>query len=346
MNKRTEILIHCAIWLYMLLAPLTFMRTYEHGWVLRYLCMTVAPLMTLAVFYAYYLSLYRLYMDHERRHRFFVITIVGLIALAIVLHLWNELTSDFVHPNRPAKPEQGPSWIRAMLFILHDVFNFAIAATIATALRLSQHWKQADLARKEAESARAEAELSNLRSQINPHFLLNTLNNIYALTAFDTDKAQSAVMELSKLLRHILYDFQQPSVELKDEAEFIKNYVNLMKIRLSSNVDVKMEVNIAEPTTQIAPLIFISLIENAFKHGVSPTQPSFVHIKLEQADNTISCSIDNSNHPKTEKDRSGHGIGLTQVERRLQLSYPDRYTWEKGIQEENNTYHSKITINL
>jgi len=329
----------------MLLAPLTFMRTFEHGWVLRYLCITVAPLLTLAVFYTYYLSLYRLYMDHERRQRFFVISVVGLIALAIVLHLWNELTNDFVHPRRLASPGQGPSWIRMTLFILHDVFNFAIAATIATALRLSQHWKQADLARKEAESARAEAELSNLRSQINPHFLLNTLNNIYALTAFDSEKAQKAVMELSKLLRHILYDYQQPTVKLEDEAEFIRNYVNLMKIRLSGNVDVKLETQLADPTTQIAPLIFISLIENSFKHGISPTQPSFIHINLHSDDKQVVCEINNSNFPKTEADRSGHGIGLTQVERRLQLAYPGKYTWEKGTQE-NNTYHSKITINL
>ncbi len=134
-----------------------------------------------------------------------------------------------------------------------------------------------EAARKEAERNRTEAELKNLRNQLNPHFLLNTLNNIYALIAFDTDKAQQAVQELSKLLRYVLYDNQQTYVPLGKETDFIRNYIELMRIRLSSNVQMTTQIDILpDSQTLIAPLIFISLIENAFKHGISPTERSFI----------------------------------------------------------------------
>ena len=110
----------------------------------------------------------------------------------------------------------------------------------------------------------------NLRNQLNPHFLLNTLNNIYALIAFDSDKAQQAVQELSKLLRYVLYDNQQTYVPLCKEVDFIRNYIELMRIRLSANVQMITKFDIQpDSQTLIAPLIFISLIENAFKHGIS-----------------------------------------------------------------------------
>ncbi len=123
-----------------------------------------------------------------------------------------------------------------------------------------------EAARKEAERNRAEAELKNLRNQLNPHFLLNTLNNIYALIAFDSDKAQQAVQELSKLLRYVLYDNQQTTFLSVKRSDFIRNYIELMRIRLSANVQMITKFDIQpDSQTLIAPLIFISLIENAFQ---------------------------------------------------------------------------------
>ena len=189
------------------------------------------------------------------------------------------------------------------------------------------------------------AELINLRQQVNPHFLLNTLNNIYALTAFDTEKAQKAIIDLSKMLRHILYDYQQPYVSLKEEVEFLNNYIELMMIRLPDNVDIKRECNLPEPCNiQVAPMIFISLLENAFKHGISPSHKNFIHILLDANDERIVFAIENSHHPKTKEERSGHGIGLKQVERRLELAYPGKYQWKKKYDSKMNIYSSKIII--
>lgn len=131
---------------------------------------------------------------------------------------------------------------------------------------MSARWTQNEAARKEAERNRTEAELKNLRNQLNPHFLLNTLNNIYALIAFDSDKAQQAVQELSKLLRYVLYDNQQTYVPLCKEVDFIRNYIELMRIRLSANVQMITKFDI-QPDSQmlIAPLIFYLIDRECFQ---------------------------------------------------------------------------------
>jgi len=189
------------------------------------------------------------------------------------------------------------------------------------------------------------AELVNLRQQVNPHFLLNTMNNIYALTAFDTEKAQKAIIDLSKMLRHILYDYQQPYVNLKEEVEFLHNYVDLMMIRIPENVEIARDCHIPDSCqVLVAPMIFISLLENAFKHGICPGRKNFIHIHLDADSSCIVFSIQNSNYPRGEAERNGHGIGLKQVERRLELAYPGKYKWEKGFDSKRNIYSSKIII--
>ena len=246
----------------------------------------------------------------------------------------------------PYLNKQSSDLVGTVSFILRDSLNLAVFAAGATALALARRWVTADQRLKELEAARAQAELRNLRNQINPHFLLNTLNNIYALTAFDTAKAQETIQELSKMLRHILYDYQQPTVPLQDELEFLENYVKLMRIRLPETVGVTFNTDISDSNIVIAPMIFISLVENAFKHGISPTEPSFIRINISADKHFIHCEIQNSNHPKTDADNSGHGIGLQQVQRRLELAYPDHYTWLKGTKENNTIYYSTITIQL
>ena len=270
---------------------------------------------------------------------------IMILVLAVLMQLWMHL----LHPLFPddGRPHPEPSFLKQLLFVARNIFNLSVVLFIATSMEISSRWHQMEDERIEMEAARKEAELANLRSQINPHFLLNTLNNIYALTAFDTEKAQKAIMELSKMLRHMLYDNQQSMVNLKEEIQFIGNYVNLMKLRLPQNVEVRFHSNYPEPCNiQVAPLIFISLVENAFKHGVSPTEKSFIDINISAEKDLLTCEIKNSNYPKTQQDRSGHGIGLQQVERRLNLSYPQRHTWKKGITDNGKQYYSKIEIQL
>ena len=342
-------LIHAAIWAVLFLLPLSFMHR-QPGFSYLHYFMTCGGVMALMyVFYMNYLWLTPRYFMTGRRQAYWAVNIVVIIALGVLVHVWYNYIDTIYTP--PHRPHHEPSLYEGVIFSLRHVFNLSVAAAIATTIKLAMNWRDSEEARLQAEAARADAELRNLRSQINPHFLLNTLNNIYALTAIDQQRAQDAIQQLSKLLRHMLYDNQEQTVCLDDELQFLDNYVALMRIRLADNVKVTFDRQITKPSLRIAPLIFISLVENAFKHGISPTEPSFIHIsvadsQLADGSDELTFTIDNSNHPKTQLDRSGHGIGLQQVQRRLELAYSDRYSWQRGPTDQGNTYHSQISIRL
>ena len=188
------------------------------------------------------------------------------------------------------------------------------------------------------------AELQNLKSQLNPHFLFNTLNNIYSLIQLDPDRAQQTVHDLSRLLRYVLYDSSRPTVPLKAEMDFLGNYIELMRIRLPRHV--RLDVSLPEnPShTLVAPLLFISLVENAFKHGVSNDRPSFIDIDIREEEGVLACRIENSFFPKSGADRSGSGIGLANLCRRLEMIYPGRYEMKYG--QHGDTYETLLRINL
>ena len=337
-NKHLAGACHMALWAFLFLSPLTYWRGTGFHF-MHYLMTCMTPLFQMIAFYLNYVVLApKLFVRGKHRYDL-LINILLLTTLGTILHFWMVYVNSIYVPNSNINDDA----IGTISYIARNSLNLAIFAGGATALALARRWVTTDQKLKEVEAERATAELRNLRSQINPHFLLNTLNNIYALTAFDTPKAQQAIQELSKMLRHILYDYQQPKVALSDEVEFLQNYVNLMRIRLSDSVDVKFQTFIANPQLEVAPMVFISLVENAFKHGVSPSEPSFIHIQIESADNQIVCDIQNSNHPKTANDHSGHGIGLQQVQRRLELTYPDHYQWEHGPTDDG-IYRSRIVI--
>lgn len=334
MNKRLEILIHIAIWIVIILLPLMFMNHGRGMSVSQFMLTTTVPLTFMAVFYIDYLWLTPRYFVTGHRTQFFVINTFIVILLGIALHLWMSLSHDMLGHNH-----REPPLILTVAFVIRDIVNLVIAAAIATLLHLALQWQT-------AEEARKEAELSNFRSQINPHFLLNTLNNIYALTAINTQKAQEAIQDLSKMLRHILYDYQRSEIELRDEVEFLKNYIRLMKLRQGPSVEINTSFNITNEQQKVAPMIFISLVENAFKHGVKPAVPCTINITIQANDKQIVCDIVNSNHPKTSTDRSGHGVGLELVRRRLELAYKGRYEWTHGVNDNQKMYHSTITIKL
>lgn len=340
MNRHIAGLCHVALWAFLFLSPLTYWRGTGIRFV-QYLMYCMQPLMLMIIFYSNYLYLAPKFFVAGKHRYDLLINLVMITTFGIALHYWTDFANNLygVHV-------RFDDAISDVTNILRDCLNFAIFAGGSTALALARKWFTADQKLQESETARAKAELYNLRSQINPHFLLNTLNNIYALTAINQERAQDAIQQLSKMLRHMLYDNQESSVALSDELQFLENYISLMKIRLSANVDVTFTHNVNVPGVRIAPLIFISLIENAFKHGISPTEQSFVHIEINATDHEINCRIENSNHPKSNQDRSGHGIGLNQVQRRLDLAYPNHYKWVKGTNEDGTIYTSAIHIDL
>ena len=211
---------------------------------------------------------------------------------------------------------------------------------MAIGIALSIRYVMRQQERKQKE---VEAELAWLKNQINPHFLFNTLNNISSLAQIDGDETQEAIMQLSDLLRYAMYETNKPKVRLDGEIEFMRNYINLMKLRCNEMTTVNCQLSIVNYQLEVPPLLFISLIENAFKHGMNSNEPATIDIRLEQQDDTLVFICDNTNNPKPTKDRSGSGIGLDNTRRRLDLLYPGRYTWEQTITPEN-IYHVCVKL--
>lgn len=159
---------------------------------------------------------------------------------------------------------------------------------------------------------------------------MNTLNNIHALIDIDTEAAKDNVIELSKMMRYVLYDSENAETNIANELRFIENYIALMRIRYTDNVDVRLNVHDAvRPTAKVPPLIFIVLVENAFKHGVSYNKPSYIYIDLWCSDKQIICQVQNSRHNKpatSESTEKSSGMGLENMRKRLDLLFGDEYT--------------------
>ncbi len=286
------------------------------------------------IFYINYFLLIDKLLYKGRLLEFALYNIALIVGVAILMHYgrgWLETLIPELRSRRFGR--------RGNFNIMHLVRNATslfLILGLSVAFKMTVRLFEVDSERKELAKAKSEAELQNLKNQINPHFLLNTLNNIYALIEFDPQKARQAVMDLSKLLRHLLYDNNQTYVPLRQEANFMKNYIDLMRIRLSENVKLTADFIYSDTNnTLISPLIFISLLENAFKHGISGDKPSFIDVTLkEHPDGKVEFVCKNSYFPKTESDKSGSGIGIDLVKRRLELLYPDSYIWETNIEDD------------
>jgi len=263
------------------------------------------------------------------RHRFWLFGVANVLLISITnLHLFGNNLSDL------------PDYFRAGYFSLMTVSLLLCLMAIGIALSVRYMMRRSERKQKEVE-----AELAWLKNQINPHFLFNTLNNISSLAQIDSDQTQEAIMQLSDLLRYAMYETNKPKVRLDGEVEFMRNYIELMKLRCNEMTKVNAQFIMHNAQLEIAPLLFISLVENAFKHGMNSNAPATIDIRLEQQDNVLVFNCDNTNTPKPTKDRSGSGIGLENTRRRLDLLYPGRYIWEQTITPEN-IYHVKISIRL
>lgn len=242
---------------------------------------------------------------------------------------------------RPGRPGPRP-WLDSMGFISRNVIIYLGVIGLAVAVRMTERWYRDEKKRDEMEKAATEAELVALKSQVNPHFLFNTLNNIYSLIQIDQDKAQEAVHDLSGMLRYVLYDSEKPSVPLSKETSFLKDYIKLMSMRCSSNVTLDVSLPETDSDKQVAPLLFIPLVENAFKHGISTSEPSSIKIELKDEGEYVSFLVENTSFPKNDSDRSGSGIGVKNLQRRLDMLYPGQHSFEYG--ETQGFYRSFLRI--
>ena len=176
----------------------------------------------------------------------------------------------------------------------------------------------------ELEKQNLEQQLEYLRYQINPHFFMNTLNNIHALVDIDPEKAKDTILELSKMMRYVLYEGNKQGVPLSRELDFIRHYVALMRLRYTDKVRISIDLPSEVPERQVPPLMLITFIENAFKHGVSYQRESFIDVKVTMEENKLCFSCRNSKAEKPNEEKGG--VGLANVRERLKLLYNNDYT--------------------
>tara|TARA_R110001583_G_scaffold99787_1_gene245283 strand:+ start:14911 stop:15888 length:978 start_codon:yes stop_codon:yes gene_type:complete len=239
-------------------------------------------------------------------------------------------------------------------FVFSDWFNFFffsfIYVGVTSIFSLTREWfilQRISNQLKDIEKEKLEAELKVLKTQIKPHFLFNSLNNIYSLALDKSDDTANVVLQLSDLMRYILYDCNEKLVDINKELDFSRNYINLHKIRLDENTPINFIVNGHFDGHKIAPLLFEPLIENAFKHGVyGKSYDSFINIIFNFDENDqMELIIENSYDPNWNNSKKGSGgIGIKNVIRRLELIYPQKHKID--IDKGEKVFKITLTIGL
>lgn len=297
---------------------------------------SVVPAMTISffIFMINYWWLVPVFYFRRKRILFFLVNFILYLLI---------LLQAFITFSKVVTPPSENIFIFASTCFITLMF---VVGSSALALALRNSLRNQALREQMLEEKRrhTEDELIWLKNQINPHFLFNTLNNISALVNIDADEAQDCISRLSDLLRYAMYETSKQFVALNKEVEFMKDYISLMKLRCNNKTEVKTEFEIESGSVQIAPLLLISLIENAFKHGVSSNQPSNIDISMIEKEGVLSFNCENTNHAKGESDHSGSGIGLVNMKRRLELLYPGKFEWNQNYDKDKFNINLKIRL--
>ena len=230
--------------------------------------------------------------------------------------------------------------VRSMLMALMDIGAVTGLAVFVKFIRIQVATKERE---KNMIKEKLETELKFLRNQTNPHFLMNTLNNIYALARKKSDETPEVVMKLSELLRFILYETGERRIKLADEVKVVEDYLELEKMRYSERLSIRFDKTIDDSSYQITPLLLLPFVENAFKHGVSETRfESFVYIDLVAKNGILNFSIENSKDSKVINNKK-NPIGLKNVRRQLELMYRDH---QLNVRDENTSFKAHLNIKL
>lgn len=304
----------------------------------------VATIFSAAIFYLNYFWLVEALLFRKKRGLF-----VGVNVLVVVLFFWFTIYIKSLFPSvysLAALDEAGLSRIARIreLAWYSSIISFILAVVLSTAIKISSRWLKTEADKEKSEKMRLEAELIHLQYQLQPHFFFNSLNNIYALIDQSPEQAKHALHGLGKLMRYLLYETGNEQMRLDAEVDFLQKYIRLMELRLSSNINVTYDFPEDCAGYQVAPLLFIPLIENAFKHGIPATGSSGLFFKMEVNQRQLSFVTTNPNVPKNATDRSGSGIGINNLKKRLELIYPGRHRFTFGVEQDR--YLTTLVINF
>ncbi len=257
----------------------------------------------------------------NQRVKSYFVAVFATIAVCTISYYYYDLNPKRENQIRMVNDERKPNPIPPYAHLL--MYSILIVA-VDSGLLFSQKWYENEEEKMILEKQNTEIQLHILRNQISPHFFMNTLNNIYALIDCDTPKAKQAVMKLSKMMRYMLYESEHGKVKLSKEFEFVKSYIDLMKLRFANDMTIQLMLPKTYDDILIPPMLFVSYIENAFKYGASYEQKGLIKIIFEISDNQLYFNCYNSMNKQTVTTEKG-GLGMTNSENRLKLLFGDRY---------------------
>lgn len=352
-RKWGELLIYAVIWIIVLLMPVFLFQTNDgtdwskiaREWV------RIVPF--LLIFSVHNFLLFPVFFIKKKNLLYFataLILVFGVSSLMMIfgkdLNLAQIMPLD-LPPHRepgfgPGPPQRPKPW---QMHMLENVLISVLVVGFNAAIKLTVKWQEQEHRNKELEKEKLQTELAFLKNQVSPHFFMNTLNNIHALIDINTEDAKTSLIKLSKLMRYLLYDSEVGKTTLAKEIEFIKSYVDLMKLRFTDKVSVKLSFPDTIPNIEIPPMLFTSLVENAFKHGVSYTFDSFIEIIMNADKTFLYFRIKNSKQGSNNGIEEKGGIGLENLQKRLELIYGKGFYFVKNEDEKDFEINIKLPLN-
>lgn len=338
-NRLFAILIHILVWAVLFSLPylLSSGQTSDLQKITEH---SLIPLVFYAViFYANYFVFINAFLFKKKVVLYFIVN-----AVLITFFIWlNFQLRDYFTQKYPMMEDTKINFPPKRFFMYIDGLSLIIPLIFSITLRIYERWVKTEVEKNESKNTQLESELQHLRYQLQPHFFFNSLNNIYSLVDISPEKAKETIHSLSILMRYLLYESNVEKVSLKKEIEFIERYIDIMNMRTSEKTIVNVDFPTLTDDLQVAPLLFISLIENAFKHGVSATGNSNIYFSMQIDGPKIKFESQNNNIKKSHADKSGSGIGLKNIQKRLELLYPENYFFK--IQQTDQMFSTHLEIN-
>lgn len=349
-RKKLAVLLHILAWTIFIILPMYFLVFYSQRDSTFLYRVYMQTFVYVLIFYINYIWLIPKIFIKGSKAKYFVTAALTILAFYLVIDVVNTYvftntpqdTKIEAELNKISRDHKVPSPPRQW-HIYNYLFTSSLITGFCLGLKLTDKYMENEKQRKELEKERLNSELAFLKNQISPHFFFNTLNNIYSLVQINTDDAQKSILKLSKLMRYLLYETEHGNIQLSQEIEFMKNYLDLMKLRLTQKVELKVSFPEKYTDASIPPLLFIPFIENALKHGVSYRDHSFIHIAMEADEQEIRFTCANSIFTKTEE-TTDSGIGLENIKKRLNLLFPEKHKLK--ISQTDAVFQVELNINV
>lgn len=339
MNRFRQILLHIFVWVSLLLMLMFIATSGEKLTHTTIVIFVYYGIINISIFYINYLFILPTFLDRKKYlwcglAILFVVVVFAFIKCGLAYYFYDIIIS---------RVNKNHKWVLNFWeYFLSAIMVSCVFIFLSTILKFITDWFRNEKVKSNLENEKLISELAFLKSQINPHFLFNSLNNIYSLAYQKSEKTPEAVLKLSEIMRYMLYESNENMVKLDDEIRYVENYIELQKLRFKDKVYIKFEIDGDTRDKEITPLVLISFVENAFKHGIATDKDTPLTIVLNVTSDKLFFQVINKKS-NLNKDETG-GIGLQNVKRRLDLLYKGEYRLH--IDDNEAVYNCELYLNL